>query len=648
MQTLFSSRLGTTSKSQLFVACLLVFSLTIHEAFAGGLNGRGGGGRGGGGMSRPSMGGGGMSRPSMGGGGMQRPSMGGGGGMQRPAPSRPGGSSSMGNLSRPAPRPNLGSMPGLGSSGSLNRPSPGLGNLNRPTTLPASRPSTGMKPSTRPAPGERPNLGNSLGGGNSLRPETRPSTRPTTKPDLNRPNTGLPNIPGRPDLAGRPGGVTRPGTTLPGTTLPGTTLPGVVSPNNKLPGVGRPGSGMPSTRPAPGDLGDFLGMGKPLRPTTLPGDLGNVGIGQQPTRPNLPPGIGEGGLGSRPLNPNNKLPPGIDIANRPGNNRPGDNRPGNDRPIDWGNNRPGNDRPIDWGNVNIGNTVINQRPSWVSIDRNQYVNINNRWQNQLGGMHNWATTNPGRLDYWNRWGNDVRHHWHHHGDCQGWFRPSWWNNHPHGWGAWHYGYWYHNRPWNYWWTVPAFSAVSSWFTWTAPATVWAQPVYYDYGQGGNVVYNNDVVYINEQPVAKADEFAQTAAVLASVPPPKDESVLETMEWMALGTFTITTDEKDLAPSRVLQLAVNKQGIISGTMFNSTTDKAHAVQGRVDKETQRVAFRIGDAEDVVCETGLYNLTQSEAPMLVHFGTDKVENYLLVRLDQPEDEQAAEASAEPSLP
>jgi hypothetical protein len=32
--------------------------------------------------------------------------------------------------------------------------------------------------------------------------------------------------------------------------------------------------------------------------------------------------------------------------------------------------------------------------------------------------------------------------------------------------------------------------------------------------------------------------------------------------------------------------------------------------------------------------LYNLTQQEAPLLVHFGRDKVENWLLVRLDNPE--------------
>jgi len=113
--------------------------------------------------------------------------------------------------------------------------------------------------------------------------------------------------------------------------------------------------------------------------------------------------------------------------------------------------------------------------------------------------------------------------------------------------------------------------------------------------------------------------------------------------MALGTFAAATDEKDAQPTRVMQLAVNKEGIVSGTMVNTATDSTVTIQGRVDKDTQRVAFRLGESENVVCETGLYNLTQSEAPMLVHYRTERVENYLLVRLDPPEDAAAGEEEA-----
>ncbi|MCO8122818.1 hypothetical protein NHH03_13805 [Stieleria sp. TO1_6] len=350
------------------------------------------------------------------------------------------------------------------------------------------------------------------------------------------------------------------------------------------------------------------------RPTTLPGRI--PGKGDRPTT--LPGRIP--GKGDRP-------------GNRPGiGDRPGDrpsNRPG--RP----GYRPGGDN-INIGDINIGNTVINNRPSWVNIDRNQVNNIYNRWGNQIGGLHNWSNRYPGRVNHWQSWGNDVRHRYHGYGDC---FGPSWWNRHPHGLGGWHYGYRFSSYPSSYWWTVPTFAACTSFFSWSAPATVWAQPIYYDYGQGGNVVYENNVVYINGQQVASADEFAESAAALATVPPPPSQTEAEETEWMPLGTFAVAKDPDDVDPINVIQLAVSQQGIISGTMYNTTTDQAYTVQGQVDRETQRVAFRIGESESIVLESGLYNLTQDEAPLLVHYGTDQVENWLLVRLEDDDDEEAS---------
>ena len=182
--------------------------------------------------------------------------------------------------------------------------------------------------------------------------------------------------------------------------------------------------------------------------------------------------------------------------------------------------------------------------------------------------------------------------------------------------------------------------MTAWFRWPTPAptAVWTQPVYYDYGSGGNVTYENNNVYVGGEQVATSDEFAMSAMDLATVPPPESEEQAVETEWLPLGTFAVSMDAKDTNPSMTLQLAVSKTGIISGTLFNVDTDQAQAIQGQVDKETQRVAIRIGESETVVAETGLYNLTQDEAPLLVHFGTESNENYLLVRLDAPEEEDA----------
>ncbi len=306
--------------------------------------------------------------------------------------------------------------------------------------------------------------------------------------------------------------------------------------------------------------------------------------------------------------------------------------------------QPGqNDRPINIGNVNIGNNVaISNRPSWANIDRNQINAIGNRWQNQIGGIRNWGGRYPNRLGYWSGWGNGVRNRWGYWHNHAGWFGPNWWNGHHHHWCGWHYGYGFNRYPWSYWWTYPAYGAVTNWFTWSAPSNVWSEPVYYDYGQDGNVTYQDNSVYIGGEQVATSEEFAQSAMDLATVQPPADETAAEAAEWLPLGTFAISTSDKDVDPTRVIQLAVDKQGVISGTLFNTQTDDAQSVQGQVDKNTQRVAFRIGESQDVVVETGIYNLTQEEAPVLVHFGQDRVENWLLVRMDNP----AADDEATPA--
>ncbi len=42
--------------------------------------------------------------------------------------------------------------------------------------------------------------------------------------------------------------------------------------------------------------------------------------------------------------------------------------------------------------------------------------------------------------------------------------------------------------------------------------------------------------------------------------------------------------------------------------------------------------IGSNKEPVVETGLYNLTKDEATALVHYGKDRTEQWLLVRMNQ----------------
>jgi len=290
--------------------------------------------------------------------------------------------------------------------------------------------------------------------------------------------------------------------------------------------------------------------------------------------------------------------------------------------------------------------VIHSRPSWANINNTQINAIHGHWHNAIVGpgarpgvaLRDWNRSHPNRVAYWNNWGNSVRQNWHGYHDHANWFNYNWWGAHPHPWGGWHYSNAFARYPSSYWWRVPAWGALTSWFSWNAPAAVWAQPVYYDYGPGGNVVYQDNQVFIGGQDVGSISDFAASAAALATVPPPPSEEAALGAEWMPLGTFAVSSGENDTDPKRVLQLAVDKNGIISGTLYNPQTDRTVTIEGQVDKDTQRVAFRFGESQDAVAETGLYNLTQNEVPLLVHFGPNRVENYLLVRLDAPQDQGA----------
>ncbi|XZE51524.1 hypothetical protein SH139x_003180 [Planctomycetaceae bacterium SH139] len=196
---------------------------------------------------------------------------------------------------------------------------------------------------------------------------------------------------------------------------------------------------------------------------------------------------------------------------------------------------------------------------------------------------------------------------------------------------WHPGHpGYPNYRPHYWWRWATAGAVTGWVTYQ-----WARPVYYRYGSGGNVYYMDNTVYVNGQEYGTAEQyFADTSQVAESVPEMTTEET-EKLEWMPLGVFAITAEGVN-ASSMFLQLAVSKEGIIAGTFYNESTEVTHPVGGMVDEQTQRAVWKAADDSnaDIVMETGIYNLTQENAELLIHFGPEQTQEALLVRLEEPE--------------
>ncbi len=171
---------------------------------------------------------------------------------------------------------------------------------------------------------------------------------------------------------------------------------------------------------------------------------------------------------------------------------------------------------------------------------------------------------------------------------------------------------------------------------------WPQPIYYRYGTGGNVYYQNNTVYIDNRQYASAAQYYQEASTIASSAPKMDEQQAEKIEWMPLGVFAITADEVN-ASSMYLQLAVSKEGMIAGTFYNESTGAVHPVEGAVDQKTQRAAWKAADGTNanLIMETGIYDLTEDQASVLMHFGPDETQTALLVRLEEPKEPKSGAA-------
>ncbi len=481
--------------------------------------------------------------------------------------------------------------------------------------------------------------GGARGGGGGGRPGGGGGAGAGRTPSMSRPSTSRPSggggggRPGGGSYAGaRPGGSARPGGggsgqinrpqgnrpalgNLPTPSRPGTGISprpgggGSSRPSVAGGGGTRPGGG----RPSQGQLNDFLDLGgsssRPSfnRPATFPGGAGgqvagnaaydflNNGPGAAGRPSSLParpgggttrPGTGDLAGGDRPGRPGNNggavtLPGQIGGGNRPG--RPGGgegNRPG--RPGDI-NNRPGQpgDRPGDGNHRPDRNPNWNQSQNWR---HNQWSNVNNHWNN------NW--------NHYDRW-----------------FQGNWWNHNPNC---------HFNNNFNYWgWAT--WPAVASWFPWG-----YSQPTYYNYGS--NVYYQDDMVYYGTTAVASAADYAnqaeQIATSIPATPPPADS-------WMPLGVFALMPDgeAEGADPTMFLQLAVSKEGVIAGTLQNTVSGTTKSVEGMVDKETQRAAWTEVGKTRPIMETGIGNLTQDTASVLVHYADDTTQQWLLVRMDKP---------------
>ncbi len=102
--------------------------------------------------------------------------------------------------------------------------------------------------------------------------------------------------------------------------------------------------------------------------------------------------------------------------------------------------------------------------------------------------------------------------------------------------------------------------------------------------------------------------------------------------MPLGVFALSQEEKG-DPVMFFQISVNRAGVITGAYKSIISEDQRPIAGQVDKASQRVAWRIGENKETIFVTSLANLTQDVSPLAIHFGAERTQTWLLVRMPEP---------------
>ncbi len=193
------------------------------------------------------------------------------------------------------------------------------------------------------------------------------------------------------------------------------------------------------------------------------------------------------------------------------------------------------------------------------------------------------------------------------------FLPKWYAAHPDAWVAADVA--------NSAWAETPWSRVNAFFGANWPEN------YYDYGN--TLTLEKDMVCLFGYPWTNSAHYAQAARELAigGLKPPDEKQ-----PWLPLGVFTLTNNVEARAQV-VVQLAVNKAGLVRGNHYRAADKKTLLIQGSIYRDTQRIAWIVGGNQEIVFDTGLYNLTCRETPVLLHTGPDETEQLLLVRMKRP---------------
>lgn len=174
-----------------------------------------------------------------------------------------------------------------------------------------------------------------------------------------------------------------------------------------------------------------------------------------------------------------------------------------------------------------------------------------------------------------------------------------------------------------WWRPAAWATLATWGAWN-----WAAPYYYDENAGYSYP-----VSVDTSTYASDSSYSTPTTPL---PPVQSPQTAETTngDWLPLGVFAVARDAQAAnQTNRFIQLALNRSGELAGVLYNSANDHAQDLTGTVNTNTQMAYWSMADQPGApVASTSIYNLTQDQTPVNVHFNDGSDQTWTLVRLQQ----------------
>ncbi|QGJ69002.1 Hypothetical protein PBC10988_6670 [Planctomycetales bacterium 10988] len=202
------------------------------------------------------------------------------------------------------------------------------------------------------------------------------------------------------------------------------------------------------------------------------------------------------------------------------------------------------------------------------------------------------------------------------------FTAAWYLDHPNAWQATH--------PHADAWAMATWGRMTTWLALGTSAT----PVYYSSAVPTTAYYETTAagtpsevnVNIDEVTVVQpstTEEVVKLAKVDSTMPDPNDPS------WMSLGVYALSPPNSSDS-DQLLQIYLNQNGQVTGTYLDLTADTSMPFQGSVDKETQRVAWKLGETAPIYFESTLAQLTQPQSPVTLYIDSREPEIWMMVQI------------------